>query len=538
MNILKLKLTNWMSFAELSLNFKEDGIYTIYGYNAQDPEDSNGIGKSAIKEAIKYLIYGKCKYSSMDDAVKYKTKQLTVCGIINTGVNVFKITRSRKKNKSTNLKLEDFKAKKDLTCNTMKQTQKIIEKDIVNYEQFMTSYCLDDSKYHDLKSLTSTKFIEFLKSILNLEKFNDYLDKIKSVENKVRDNLNQAIGVKQASEELKLNITKKVQLKRQERLEKRQAEIEDTIEEIEKKELKISEKLEEAQTNINKLETRINSRKKQLKFISKNDKCPTSLNKLKNSLTEKRLQKEVKELQKKIEPLQLRINKMLKRLNSLAEEKESFEEYEDRIREVSNKVSYRLKIQSQSDLFDEKEYKKLLKQKALIARAKEVFLPENLPLHALKQSIPIINSAINQELRKLCDFRVEIKTSKKLKTLKKIKNTCEIKIKKGKQVRGLESLSGAEEFLVSLGIKLGLDKIIYNTNRQMETLIIDEGFGKLSTKNIQKVFKALQKLKEDFKKIIIISHLKEINKVRNFNSLLIRKNGDTSFLVGMTKKEL
>ena len=73
-------------------------------------------------------------------------------------------------------------------------------------------------------------------------------------------------------------------------------------------------------------------------------------------------------------------------------------------------------------------------------------------------------------------------------------------------VRTARSLSGGESFIVSLALALGLSSFMARKTR-IESFFLDEGFGTLDQKNLEKAISALLSLKEEGKNIGIISHV-------------------------------
>lgn len=73
-------------------------------------------------------------------------------------------------------------------------------------------------------------------------------------------------------------------------------------------------------------------------------------------------------------------------------------------------------------------------------------------------------------------------------------------------VRTVKGLSGGESFIVSLALALGLSSFMAKKTR-IESFFLDEGFGTLDEKNLEKAINALLSLKEEGKNIGIISHV-------------------------------
>ena len=73
-------------------------------------------------------------------------------------------------------------------------------------------------------------------------------------------------------------------------------------------------------------------------------------------------------------------------------------------------------------------------------------------------------------------------------------------------VRTAKGLSGGESFIVSLSLALGLSSFMAKDTK-IQSFFLDEGFGTLDEKNLNKAINALLSLKEEGKTIGIISHV-------------------------------
>ncbi len=76
-------------------------------------------------------------------------------------------------------------------------------------------------------------------------------------------------------------------------------------------------------------------------------------------------------------------------------------------------------------------------------------------------------------------------------------------------IRPIDTLSGGETFLISLSLALGLSDIA-KTDRKIESLFIDEGFGSLDDETLYKVLAMLKNLKANGKIVGVISHVKKL----------------------------
>ena len=84
-------------------------------------------------------------------------------------------------------------------------------------------------------------------------------------------------------------------------------------------------------------------------------------------------------------------------------------------------------------------------------------------------------------------------------------------------------ISGGEEDVVALALRLALSELIQERNgRPMSLLILDEVFGSLDAERRQSVLDKLASLKGRFTQIFVISHVEEINQVADQALYLIR----------------
>jgi exonuclease SbcC len=78
-------------------------------------------------------------------------------------------------------------------------------------------------------------------------------------------------------------------------------------------------------------------------------------------------------------------------------------------------------------------------------------------------------------------------------------------------LRGVNTLSGGETFLVSLSLALALSQTICSKSlKSIEFFFLDEGFGTLDSNLCDTVMTALEKLKSKDFTIGIISHVEEL----------------------------
>ena len=94
-------------------------------------------------------------------------------------------------------------------------------------------------------------------------------------------------------------------------------------------------------------------------------------------------------------------------------------------------------------------------------------------------------------------------------------------------LRGVNTLSGGETFLVSLSLALALSQTICSRSmKSIEFFFLDEGFGTLDSSLVDTVMDALEKLKSSSFTIGVISHVEEL-KNRISNKITVNKATET-----------
>ena len=94
----------------------------------------------------------------------------------------------------------------------------------------------------------------------------------------------------------------------------------------------------------------------------------------------------------------------------------------------------------------------------------------------------------------------------------------------GGQERDTKNISGGETFVVSLALALGLSGL-ENTNLQVDTLFLDEGFGSLDASSLEQALQALGRLRDDGRLIGIISHVEAMKDMEP--QIVVERLGNT-----------
>ncbi len=198
-----------------------------------------------------------------------------------------------------------------------------------------------------------------------------------------------------------------------------------------------------------------------------------------------------------------------------------------RVREEENKVRSELGgAQQRVDILKtqrarkkdfEKEREEFRKQIARHRTLERAFGKDGVPALLIEHAIPHIQDKANQILGQLTNDRMSLEfvTQEKYKdeSRKDLKETLEIRIKDGvgRDGRNYEMYSGGEAFRINFAIRLALSELLaQRKGARLQTLVIDEGFGSQDVQGRQRLIEAINLVKNDFAKILVITHLDEL----------------------------
>jgi len=77
--------------------------------------------------------------------------------------------------------------------------------------------------------------------------------------------------------------------------------------------------------------------------------------------------------------------------------------------------------------------------------------------------------------------------------------------------RPYEMYSGGEAFRVNFAIRLAISKLLtHRAGAKLQFLVIDEGFGSQDVQGRTRLVEAIDTIKNDFEKILVITHIEEL----------------------------
>jgi exonuclease SbcC len=154
---------------------------------------------------------------------------------------------------------------------------------------------------------------------------------------------------------------------------------------------------------------------------------------------------------------------------------------------------------------------KIMRYKTL----ERAFGKDGVPALLIEQSLPQIETKANNLLDRLSDGQLSIRfvTQETYKDKKRddLRETLDIQISDPAGLRDYEMYSGGEAFRVNFAIRLALSEILaQRKGARLQTLVIDEGFGSQDVQGRQRLIEAINVVKNDFAKILVITHLEEL----------------------------
>ena len=132
----------------------------------------------------------------------------------------------------------------------------------------------------------------------------------------------------------------------------------------------------------------------------------------------------------------------------------------------------------------------------------------------IETAIPELADETNRLLDRLTDGDMSLyfETVKEAKSKKDTPiETLDIKVSDNLGTRPLEMYSGGEGFRAAFALRIALSKLLaHRAGASLQTLIIDEGFGSQDAKGREKLVECLRAIQDDFKRIIVITHIDEM----------------------------
>jgi exonuclease SbcC len=154
-------------------------------------------------------------------------------------------------------------------------------------------------------------------------------------------------------------------------------------------------------------------------------------------------------------------------------------------------------------------------QVGLYKQLERAFGKDGVPALLIEQALPQIETKANEILERLSNGTMSVRfitqAAYKDKRRQDLRETLDIQISDAAGARDYEMFSGGEAFRVNFAIRLALSEVLaQRAGARLQTLVIDEGFGSQDAQGRQRLIEAINLVKDDFAKILVITHIEEL----------------------------
>jgi len=550
MNILSLKLTNFLSHKDTVLDFSNTSVKVFVG--------KNGAGKSSlVKDSITWGLFGvaRNKDRAGDQLITEGEDYAEVT--VGFGLNGDSYTVIRGRNRNEKSYLSFFKNDEEITGDTLADTQQKIERVLgFTYETFSNSACIEQGKLSSFSSLTPKEAKRVFYDILGLSEYQTYETKVRENVRIIQNDLieyetraktleQEAIPLEGSEEklqslDLRINVVNdaRIEVNSKQRylthiLEAAKKENQDLLDKLNGKREFLQNKVEELQL----LESSLNG-------IS-SDSCPFcggGWSDKSRSVAIQRLQEHMASYKDKLEAIYAEIETFSKKdfgnlTFEISENAILVNGYEKTLQELSEKRGYivsmydnqtRLKAQLselQSKITTKKE------EFAIYRYLLDAFGSNGIPTIIMSSALEEVQLAANTFLDQLTNgrFRVELRLEKELKG-GGIADTLQLFIYDGLHDRIYSNFSGGEKARIDLAVRLGIAVVLARRNSyRLKTLIIDEASESLDEEGRDRFISLVSRLTEQFKKVLVISHTDVRDRTINVSEV-VKENGVSKVL--------
>lgn len=155
---------------------------------------------------------------------------------------------------------------------------------------------------------------------------------------------------------------------------------------------------------------------------------------------------------------------------------------------------------------------------ALVGRYKQLeraFGKDGVPALLIEQALPQIEAKANEILDRLSSGGMSVRfvtqAAYKDRRREDLRETLDLQISDGAGTRDYEMYSGGEAFRVNFAVRLALSEVLaQRAGARLQTLVVDEGFGSQDAQGRQRLIEAINLVRGDFAKILVITHIDEL----------------------------
>ena len=149
---------------------------------------------------------------------------------------------------------------------------------------------------------------------------------------------------------------------------------------------------------------------------------------------------------------------------------------------------------------------------SIYAQLREAFGKKGLQAMIIESAIPEVEAEANRLLGRMSDGRMSLRLeTQREKVTGGVAETLDIIISDELGARAYEMYSGGESFRANLALRIAISKLLARrAGAQLQTLVIDEGFGTQDAQGRQRLVEAINSIRHDFARVIVITHIEEL----------------------------
>jgi exonuclease SbcC len=146
---------------------------------------------------------------------------------------------------------------------------------------------------------------------------------------------------------------------------------------------------------------------------------------------------------------------------------------------------------------------------------REAFGKRGLQAMIIESAIPEVETEANRLLGRMTEGRMSLRLeTQREKVTGGLAETLDIVISDELGARPYEMFSGGESFRANLALRIAISKLLARrAGAQLQTLVIDEGFGSQDAQGRSLVVEAINSIQHDFERILVVTHIEELKDI-------------------------
>jgi exonuclease SbcC len=154
----------------------------------------------------------------------------------------------------------------------------------------------------------------------------------------------------------------------------------------------------------------------------------------------------------------------------------------------------------------------LAEEQAIYDELRTAFGVRGVPAMVIEAAVPEIEAEANRLLARMTGGRMHVRFDTQRETQAgEVRETLEIKIADELGTREYSLYSGGEAFRVNFAIRIALSRLLARrAGAQLQTLVIDEGFGTQDAQGRERLVEAINAIQDDFARVLVITHIDEL----------------------------